>query len=68
MLTGRFADELAHLHQVFLVADGAPTEVLTGPILSRYYRTPAQVLAAADGGAVIVPLRQRNESKHGAIS
>ncbi|MEZ5411389.1 MAG: ABC transporter ATP-binding protein [Acidimicrobiales bacterium] len=54
---GRFADRLALLHQGELVAHGTPHEVLTEPILSRYYQTPVEVLHSADGTAVVVPLR-----------
>lgn len=54
---GRFADRLALLHQGELVAHGTPGEVLTEPILSRYYQTPVEVLRSADGTAVVVPLR-----------
>lgn len=54
---GRFADRLALLHQGELVAHGPPADVLTEPILSRYYQTPVEVLHSADGTAVVVPLR-----------
>lgn len=54
---GRFADRLALLHQGQLAAHGPPGEVLTEPILSRYYQTPVEVLRSADGTAVVVPLR-----------
>jgi len=54
---GRFADRLALLHHGELVAHGPPGEVLTEPILSRYYQTPVEVLRSADGTAVVVPLR-----------
>ncbi len=54
---GRFADRLALLHQGALAAHGPPDEVLTEPILSRYYQTPVEVLRSADGTAVVVPLR-----------
>lgn len=54
---GRFADRLALLHQGELAAHGPPDEVLTEPILSRYYQTPVEVLRSADGTAVVVPLR-----------
>ena len=58
---GGFADRLALLHDGSLVACGPPAEVLTEEILSRYYQTPVQVLTGADGGAVVVPLRQGHE-------
>ncbi len=54
---GRFADRLALLHQGELVAHGPPGQVLTEPVLSRYYQTPVEVLHSADGTAVVVPLR-----------
>lgn len=56
---GRFADRLALLHQGQLVALGPPGDVLTEPILSRYYQTPVEVLRSADGTAVVVPRRIR---------
>lgn len=56
---GRFADRLALLHEGALVAAGPVIEVLTEEILSRFYGTPVEVLDAADGGIVIVPLRRR---------
>lgn len=62
---GRFADRLALLHQGTLVTIGAPTEVLTEPVLSRYYGTPVQVMTDAGGGAVVVPLRRRAEAGAG---
>ena len=61
-VAGRFADELVLLDQGTVAASGPPAEVLTEATLSRYYQTPVQVLAGADGGAVVVPLRQRNET------
>ncbi|MGH9077428.1 MAG: metal ABC transporter ATP-binding protein [Acidimicrobiales bacterium] len=43
---------------VYLAAGGAvsgsPAEVLTGPTLSRLYRTPIEVLATTDGRMVVV--------------
>ena len=60
---GRFADRLALLHEGSLVASGTPSEVLTEPILSRFYDTEVQVVTGADGGSVIVPLRYRPESE-----
>lgn len=63
---GRFADRLALLHQGELVAHGAPGEVLTEPILSRYYQTPVEVLRSADGTAVVVPLRTSRPSTNRA--
>ena len=59
---GRFADRLALLHQGELVAHGSPADVLTEPILSRYYQTPVEVLHSADGTAVVVPLRTARPS------
>lgn len=65
-LAGRFADEVVLIDAGQVVAAGPPDQVLTEPVLSRYYQTPVQVLAGADGGAVVVPLRQpahqRNET------
>jgi iron complex transport system ATP-binding protein len=58
---GRFAHDLVLLDRGAVAASGPPARVLTESTLSRYYQTPVQVLAGADGGAVIVPLRHRNE-------
>ncbi len=55
---GRFADRLGLLHNGRLVALGAPDEVLTEELLTRYYDIPVEVVIGADGARVIVPLRQ----------
>jgi iron complex transport system ATP-binding protein len=54
---GRFADQLLLLADGRPVALGPPAEVLTEPVLSRYYRTPVSVLDGPDGTAVVVPRR-----------
>ena len=50
---------LHHLDRVLYLAEGGavagpPDEVITGPTLSRLYRTPVEVLRTADGRLVVV--------------
>lgn len=50
---------LSYLDRVVYVAEGGavsgtPHQVITGPILSRLYRTPIEVLSTSDGRLVVV--------------
>ena len=55
-LAGAHADVLMLLHQGIPVAIGPPSDVLTEPILSRYYGADVEVLRAKDGTIAVVPL------------
>lgn len=63
-IASRFADQLVLVADRGAPAIGTPTEVLTEPILSRYYQTPVAVMDAPDGGMVVLPLRTtQNETQ-----
>ncbi|MGY4106979.1 heme ABC transporter ATP-binding protein [Aeromonas encheleia] len=53
-LAARYADRLVMLEQGRLMADGAPTEVLTPELIARLYGYPAQVLHHPDTGLPMV--------------
>ncbi len=56
-IASRFADRLVLVADGGVPAAGPPAEVLTEPVLSRYYGTPVAVMDAPDGGVVVLPLR-----------
>ncbi len=58
-IASRFADRLLLMADGRPVATGPAAEVLTEPVLSRYYRTPVSVMAGPDGGVLVVPLRSK---------
>ncbi len=56
-LAGAHAEILMLLHQGVPVGVGPPGDVLTEPILSRYYEAEIQILTAKDGTIAVVPLQ-----------
>lgn len=64
-IASRFADRLVLVADGGAPASGTPAEVLTEPLLSRYYGTPVAVMDAPDGGVVVLPLRSAGPSEPG---
>ena len=58
-LAGQYADRLALLSEGRVVAEGAPTDVLTPAALSTHYGARAEVLAGPNGPTVM-PVRARS--------
>jgi iron complex transport system ATP-binding protein len=56
-LAGLYADRLVLLDHGVVRASGLPSEVLTGPHLTRYYAADIRVLVTDDGEIVIAPRR-----------
>jgi iron complex transport system ATP-binding protein len=56
-LAARYADRLVLLHRGAVVADGAPTSVLTRERLSAVFEWPVAVTSWCDGSPQVVPLR-----------
>lgn len=57
-LAGQYADQLLLVQNGEVVAAGAPADVLTVDLLSRFYGADVEVLHTSDGGPVVVPRRQ----------
>ena len=57
-LAGQYADRLALLSDGRIVAEGAPTDVLTPAALSTHYGARAEVIAGPNGPTVM-PVRRR---------
>ena len=57
-LAGQYADRLALLSEGRVVAEGAPTDVLTPAALSTHYGARAEVIAGPNGPTVM-PVRAR---------
>ncbi|MEQ6903471.1 heme ABC transporter ATP-binding protein [Nocardioides sp. YIM 152588] len=55
-LAGAYADRVCLLSDGRLRADGSPTEVLRGPLLSEVYQHPVRVIDH-DGTPVVLPVR-----------
>jgi iron complex transport system ATP-binding protein len=55
-LAAQYAHRMVLLDEGRVVADGAPHEVLTEPIIARHYDATIQVLSV-DGGIAVVPAR-----------
>jgi iron complex transport system ATP-binding protein len=64
-VASRFADRLVLVADGGVPAVGPPDQVLTEPILSRYYGTTVSVMSGPDGGLVIVPLRSSPDRRTG---
>ncbi len=58
-LAGRYADRLVLMSGGLVVADGAPDEVLTEPLLSAHYGADVKVLHD-EQGPIVVPRRSAN--------
>jgi iron complex transport system ATP-binding protein len=54
-LAARGCDRLLLLHEGVIVADGAPSEVLTDAALERVFGLEGQVIIAPDGAPLVVP-------------
>ena len=63
-LAARFADRILLLNQGVVVAEGAPTSVLTRETLARVFEWPIAVRAWSDGSPQIVPLRAGEKENH----
>ncbi|MGW6983935.1 heme ABC transporter ATP-binding protein [Streptomyces sp. NPDC054932] len=62
-LAAAYADRAAVLHDGRIAADGPPTEVFEGELLSRVYRQPVEVLPHPRTGApLVVPVRTAEAS------
>ncbi len=56
-LAARFGDRIVVLGEGRLVADGNPADVITEPMLERYFRIRARIERdPVDGGVLVVPL------------
>ncbi|WP_106536711.1 ABC transporter ATP-binding protein [Haloactinopolyspora alba] len=56
---GQFADRLVLLVDGEVVAEGPVREVLTEKLISAHYGAAVRVVHDADGGVVVVPVRER---------
>ena len=59
-LAGQFADRLLLLNGGGILAEGTPDEVLTSETISKHYGANVRVIHDADGGVIVVPIRQRH--------
>jgi iron complex transport system ATP-binding protein len=58
-LAAAWSDRVAILSEGRVAGVGAPAEVLTGPLLTRVYRHPIEVVPHPRGGApLVIPIRQ----------
>jgi iron complex transport system ATP-binding protein len=58
-LAGQYTDRLLLLDRGRIVAGGAAGDVLTAPLIAEHYGADVEVLADADSGFVVVPVRRR---------
>jgi iron complex transport system ATP-binding protein len=56
-LAAQYADRMALLDGGSIVAEGAPAEVLTAGVLSRFSGARVTVIESPDGDPIVVPLR-----------
>jgi iron complex transport system ATP-binding protein len=56
-LAGQYADQLLLVRGGEVVAAGAPADVLTAELLSRFYGADVEVLHTSDGAPVVAPRR-----------